>query len=146
MNNPITNFRKNFEALKKRLPNDVAILALKHYDLNFKKQGFDGQKWQEVQRRIEGTKANKYAKKPQRTKAILSGKTQLLAKSNYIKQSNWDRIVIANSAKSDKGYNYGLAHNYGTSKLPQRKFLGYSIVLNKKIVNFVGSQLNKVFK
>lgn len=140
MNNPITNFRKNFEALKKRLPNDVAILALKHYDLNFKKQGFDGQKWQEVQRRIEGTKANKYAKKPQRTKAILSGKTQLLAKSNYIKQSSWDRIVIANSTS------YGIYHNYGTSKLPQRKFLGYSIVLNKKIVNFVGSQLNKVFK
>jgi len=140
MNNPVKNFRLKFEALKKQLPNDVAIMALKHYDLNFKRQGFDGEKWQEVKRRIPETKAYKYASKVQKTRAILSGNTKLLAKSNYIKSVSWDRIVIANSSK------YGIYHNYGTSKLPQRKFLGYSKVLNKKIVNFVGNQLNKVFK
>ena len=139
MNNPVKNFRLKFESLKKTLPKDVSTLALKHFDLNFRKQGFDGDKWKPVKRWQIGKGVDK-------TRAILSGRTKLLAKSNYVKKASWDKIIIANSAKSKNGYNYGLAHNNGTNKIPQRKFLGNSQVLNKKIVNFVSNQLNKVFK
>lgn len=120
----------------KTIPNDIAILAKSHFDGNFTRQGFDGAKWKEVQRRIPGTKTYNSVKSRDRTRAILSGKTKTLAKSIYIKSASLKRIVIASSSK------YGAVHNYGTNKIPQRKFLGNSQVLNKKILNL----LNKVMK
>ena len=120
----------------KTIPNDIAILAKSHFDGNFTRQGFDGAKWKEVQRRIPGTKTYNSVKSRDRTSAILSGKTKTLAKSIYIKSASLKRIVIASSSK------YGAFHNYGTNKIPQRKFLGNSQVLNKKILNL----LNKVMK
>ena len=120
----------------KTIPNDIAILAKSHFDGNFTRQGFDGAKWKEVQRRIPGTKTYKSVKSRDRTRAILSGKTKTLAKSIYIKSASLKRIVIASSSK------YGAVHNYGTNKIHQRKFLGNSQVLNKKILNL----LNKVMK
>lgn len=120
----------------KTIPNDIAILAKSHFDGNFTRQSFDGAKWKEVQRRIPGTKTYNSVKSRDRTRAILSGKTKTLAKSIYIKSASLKRIVIASSSK------YGSVHNYGTNKIPQRKFLGNSQVLNKKILNL----LNKVMK
>jgi phage gpG-like protein len=114
----------------KTIPNDIAILAKSHFDGNFTRQGFDGAKWKEVQRRLGKGKGR------DATRAILSGKTKTLAKSIYIKSASLKRIVIASSSK------YGAVHNYGTNKIPQRKFLGNSQVLNKKILNL----LNKVMK
>ena len=114
----------------KTIPNDIAILAKSHFDGNFTRQGFDGVKWQEVKRRLGKGKGR------DATRAILSGKTKTLAKSIYIKSASLKRIVIASSSK------YGAVHNYGTNKIPQRKFLGNSQVLNKKILNL----LNKVMK
>jgi len=129
----LKNLKKNNLAIKDRLktiPNDIAILAKSHFDGNFTRQGFDGVKWQEVQRRMGKGKGR------DATRAILSGKTKTLAKSIYIKSASLKRIVIASSSK------YGAIHNYGTNKIPQRKFLGNSQVLNKKILNL----LNKIMK
>jgi len=164
------NLKKNNIMIMDRLktiPNDIAILAKSHFDGNFTRQGFDGVKWKEVQRRMGKGKGR------DATRAILSGKTKTLAKSIYIKSASLKRIVIASSSK------YGAIHNYGgtinkksrkgviyTNKknkwtkkkkayniidvnikshkivIPQRKFLGNSQVLNKKILNL----LNKVMK
>jgi phage gpG-like protein len=135
----LKNLKKNNLAIKnkiKTIPNDIAILAKSHFDGNFTRQGFDGIKWKEVQRRISGTKTYKSVKNRDRTRAILSGKTKTLAKSIYIKSASLKRIVIASSSK------YGAIHNSGTNKIPQRKFLGNSQVLNKKILNL----LNKIMK
>ena len=149
------------------LPKVISVLAKSHFDGNFTRQGFDSEKWKEVQRRLGKSKGR------DSTRAILSGRTKRLAKSIYIKSANSRRIVIASSSK------YGAIHNYGgtikkkarkgviytdkknkwTKKkkaynikdvnikahdivIPQRKFLGYSQVLNKKILNL----LSKVMK
>lgn len=126
-------FKIKNEAIKRRiidLPKIISVLAKTHFDGNFTRQGFDGEKWKEVNRRLgKGTGRDA-------TRAILSGKTKRLAKSIYIKSASSKRIVIASSSK------YGAIHNYGTKKIPQRKFLGYSKVLNKKILNL----LSKVMK
>ena len=126
-------FKAKNEAIKKRimdLPKVISVLAKSHFDGNFTRQGFDSEKWKEVQRRLGKGKGR------DSTRAILSGKTKRLAKSIYIKSANSRRIIIASSSK------YGAIHNYGTKKIPQRKFLGYSQVLNKKILNL----LSKVMK
>lgn len=165
----------------KTIPNDIAILAKSHFDGNFTRQGFDGVKWQEVQRRLGKGKGR------DATRAILSGKTKTLAKSIYIKSASLKRIVIASSSKYGEIHNNGgtinkkesskilhfrnveMDYNKKTKKhgqgtkfssykrahysqkvnigahsivMPQRKFLGNSQVLNKKILNL----LNKVMK
>ena len=122
--------KKIIDSLK-NIPKDISIMAKSHYDSNFTKQGFDGVKWQEVQRRMIDTKTYKYSSKSSRTRAILSGKSKRLAKSLYIKSYSMKRIVIQSSSL------YAKYHNYGTIKIPQRKFLGYSKVLNNKILNLL---------
>lgn len=139
-NNPITQLKRRLVDMKNKLPPAVGLLAKSHFESNFRNQGFDGRKWQEVQRRTPGTKTFKYATKAQRTSAILSGKTKLLAKSIYVKKATWKEIVIASSSK------YGEFINYGTPRMPARKFMGFSVKLNKKILSFVKKQADKVFK
>ena len=127
--------------VKGQLPRAIGMIAKAHFEMNFKKQGFDGIKWAEVERRESGTKAYKSATKAQKTSSILSGKTKLLAKSIYIKKATWPRIVMASSSP------YGIYHNNGISgRLKQRKFMGNSDKLNKKVISFVKKQLDWVFK
>lgn len=138
--NPIIVLKKNFVEMKRMLPKAVGLIAKNHYEGNFRRHGFDNKKWKEVQRRTPETKAYKYATKAQRSSAILSGKTKLLARSIYVKSASWDKIVIASSSK------YGLFINYGTPNMEARKFMGFSVVLNKKVLTFVKKQGDKVFK
>jgi phage gpG-like protein len=138
--NPITQLKRRLVEMKQKLPPAVGLIAKSHFEGNFRGQGFDNQKWAEVQRRIPETNAYKYATKAQRTSAILSGKTKLLAKSIYVKSATWKKIVIASSSK------YGKFINEGTPIMPQRKFMGFSVKLNKKILSFVKKQADKVFK
>jgi phage gpG-like protein len=139
-NNPITPLKRRLFEMKNKLPPAVGLIAKSHFERNFRGQGFDGKKWQEVQRRTPGTKTYKYATKAQRTSAILSGKTKLLAKSIYVRSAKWDKIVIASGSK------YGEFINYGTPRMPARKFMGHSVKLNKKILSFVKKQADKVFR
>ncbi len=84
---------QNFNKIKKTIPVKVANATKNYFVKSFTDQSFDGQAWQEVQRRISGTKANKYAKPASKTRAILvqSGKLRR-AVSTSLRLATFDKI------------------------------------------------------
>lgn len=131
---------------EKGLSLSLANVAKNDFLNNFREQGFNGQKWREVQRRIAGTRAyagNKDLGK--RTRAILQGKgSGRLRKdvansvSNGIKHSELSYTLIVKNEYS----NY---HNEGTAKIPQRQFVGMTEKLNKKLLNKINEKFSKIW-
>ena len=124
----------------------LANVAKNEFMNNFREQGFNGQKWQEVQRRIEGTKAYKGRKDlGKRTRAILQGKgSGRLRKdvansvSTGVKNSELSYTLIVKNP-------YASYHNDGTGKIPQRQFVGMTARLNKKILNKIDEKFSKIW-
>ena len=124
----------------------MANVAKNEFLDNFRQQGFDGRKWKEVQRRIAGTKAYAGDKdKGKRTRAILQGKGSGRLRKDVANS-------VANGRKnSELSYtlivenNYASYHNDGTSKIPQRQFVGMTEKLNKKILNKINEKLSQIW-
>ena len=124
----------------------LANIAKNDFLNNFREQGFNGQKWKEVQRRTAGTKAYKGNKDAgKRTRAILQGKgSGRLRKdvansvSDGIKNSELSYTLIV---KND----YASYHNDGTAKIPQRHFVGMTPSLNKKILNKINEKFSQIW-
>ena len=108
----------NFDVIRQRLKSiDISLdLAntVKNESLgNFSNQGFNGKKWQEVQRRTPGTKAYRSAKGSARTRAILQGKGSGRLRrdvansvSSGKRNSNWSYTLVVNNP-------YANIHNEG---------------------------------
>ena len=124
----------------------MANVAKNEFLNNFREQGFNGKKWKEVQRRIEGTKAYSGNKdKGKRTRAILQGKGSGRLRKDVANS-------VANGRKnSELSYtlvvenNYASYHNDGTSKIPQRQFVGMTEKLNKKILNKINEKFIQIW-
>ena len=126
------NFDKvinNFQKVKQELPVLLATQAENYFTDNFRKQGFEDSKWQEVQRRIPDTKAYKYPKRKglsRRKKPILIGTGRLRrAVSNSKKIATWNLVRL------EVNLPYAENHNEGIT-LPQRQYMGDSATLRKK--------------
>jgi len=133
-----------FNALKQNLPKLLGTEAKNNFQDNFTKQGFEGDKWTEVQRRIEGTNAYKYPKITglgRRTKAILS-QTGKLKKDIQVKTTSFGKTVVGTSSITE---DYAMAHNEGTAAIPQRKFIGGSQNLTNKMKEIIFKELKKLF-
>jgi phage gpG-like protein len=134
-----------FEETKKVLPKIFANDAMNFVNDNFKKQGFDNmfvERWREVKRRMQGTKAWKYPKKKalgRRTRAILV-QTGELRRATYIKKATWNQTTIANPTP------YADYHNSGTARIPQRQFMGHSKALEKIQIAKINKALNEIWK
>lgn len=131
---------------KKDVPLKIANVARKNFVGAFKKQGWDGKPWAEVDRRKEGTKAYKYPKKKglqRRTKPILV-KTGTLRRevNNSIRSYSWKEIRLG---LSDVAY-YGEFHNKGGKHLPKREFMGTSEELKREIRTTLRSELKNIFQ
>lgn len=132
---------KNFQKVKTALPKVLANQAQNYFHKSFKDQGFDGTKWKEVNRRIEGTNEWKYPKNKglgRRTKSILSGSGALdRAVGNSIRAATFDMVSIVVALE------YAEAHNDGNPKrnLPKRQFIGQTRTLtnmqDKKIDEYI---------
>jgi len=135
----------NFEKAKEELPEVLAKEAQDYFADSFKHQGWDGKGWHEVQRRIPGTKAYKYPKNKgldRRTRPILTGTTGALRRAVSSVADNAEvsrqrhgfkvRLFIDPSAVP-----YANAQNSGTDRIPQRKFMGDSPELTKKLTKQV---------
>jgi len=134
-----------FNALKQNLPKLLGTEAKNNFQDNFTKQGFEGDKWTEVQRRIEGTNAYKYPKTTglgRRTKAILSG-TGKLKKDIQVKTTSFGKTIVGTSSLTSK---YATFHNEGEDNIPQRQFIGRSKNLEKKLKHIINTELKKLFK
>jgi phage gpG-like protein len=143
------NFKRvqqNFKQAEKGLSLALANVAKNEFIDNFRQQGFNGQKWQEVQRRIAGTKAFRGKKDlGKRTRAILQGKgSGRLRKdvansvSNGVKNSEFSYTLIVNNE-------YASYHNDGTKRIPKRQFVGMTPKLNKKLLNKINEKFSKIW-
>ena len=125
-------------------PEIMGVIARDHFTESFQNEGFTDEKfekWEEVKRRmnpkITGAKASR---------AILTGDTGDLGMSiDYTNAANGEVTIY-----SDKPY--AEAHNEGTTTagrnhsvtIPQRKFIGDSETLNKKILDELKHDLDAI--
>lgn len=146
MNNrfTLTATLAKFRAAKAVLPTLVARIAENQFKDNFVKQGFEDlnvDPWREVQRRMPGTKAYKYAKAAARSRAILVGRG-----SGRLKRDIKAVKVTPGEVKIATSVPYAKAHNEGTGRIPKRKFMGKSKSLNNKLRKEITTQLKRAFK
>ena len=133
---------KEMPRLKRELPIICGDLAVNFFRDSFNKQGFDSsnvQKWKEVQRRISGTKAHKYATKSARTRAILV-KSGALRRATLRKYTSFAKTVIINEMP------YAKVHNEGSKNMPKRQFIGQSKSLDKKTIQEIDRYVKKILK
>lgn len=123
-------------------PKAAATIAVNFFQDSFTKQGFDDNgvnPWENVQRRIEGTKAYKYPKKKdkgRRTRAILV-KTGRLRRSIRTKEANFARISIVSDLP------YARVHNEGIGRMAKRQFMGRSRTLERMQMAYLKSKLDR---
>lgn len=118
--------RDNIAQVKRELPIRLANVSQNYFVGSFTKQGFDGQQWQEVKRRIPGTPEYEYPRKKdlgRRTRPILIGKGSgklRRAVSNSIRVQVWPQVRLVVDLA------YAAAHNEGNParNLPKRQFIG----------------------
>lgn len=139
---------RRLRAGKMQLMIDLEAVSTKFFLDSFRKQGWDDgalHRWQEVKRRIPGTRAFKSARPSSRTRSILvqSGR---LRRGFYTRIRRMDIVQIANSTPYAQPHNEG-TRNAGRGRrtvIPQRQFMGHSQSLQKKQINVIKHWVNKV--
>ena len=106
-------YKRERENLPKKLGNE----AVNHFKDSWKLQGWNDN----VTTRWKSRKNNKDPKR-----AILVGKGSGRLKRSFDYYPTFRRIMVINDVP------YGVYHNYGTSRLPRRKFMGRSRTLDGK--------------
>jgi len=151
----------NFAEIKERvtkmknvLPPVLANQAKNYFVGNFSNQSFDGQKWQEVNRRIPGTSAYKYPKKKdlgRRRRPILIGKgsTKLRrATANSIRVQKWPIVRLVVDLPYARIHNEGLRGRafgkYGFT-MPKRQYIGQTKKLTDMQLKKVKSYSRKIW-
>jgi hypothetical protein len=133
---------------------DMANTAKTEFMSNFRNQGFDGNKWQDVQRRNPNSEWYKRGTQSDRGRAILQGKRSGRLRKDVensvktgVKNSNLSYTLVVNNP-------YAIVHNEGltakiygkkTFKMPKRQFVGMTNTLNKKLLNKIASKLSKIW-
>jgi phage gpG-like protein len=111
------------------LPKKLANEAINHFKDNWRKQGFDDstvKKWESRKGMITGfgvTTKGKWGRNNSRAILVKKG---TLKKNFFYSVEGSNRAIVVNPTP------YGVYHNYGTKKLPQRKFMGKSRNLDEK--------------
>jgi phage gpG-like protein len=118
---------QGLQEVKKKAPLVLAQICKGHFEMSFRNQGF-------TDRSLNKWKQRKGNKDPQR--AILV-KSSRLKRSIFIKSASFSKIVIASRSP------YAEYHNEGTDILPQRKFMGNSHVLKKKLEKKLESMIKE---
>jgi phage gpG-like protein len=140
------------EEFKKGSTNMMREIAManKNYFLqSFKAQGWDGKKWQEVNRRIKGTKEYKYPAKKglrRRTRPILVGKGALRRAVNSSIKS-----VTPTRVRFQVDLPYAAIHNEGLRKkgggtMPKRQYMGNNKETDKINQTIIKKYANKAFQ
>jgi phage gpG-like protein len=128
---------------------EIAMAQKNYFVASFKRQDWDGEKWQEVQRRIKGTKPYEYPKKKglkRRSRPILVGRGSLRRAVNSSLKS-----VTPNRVRFEVDLPYAAIHNEGLRMkngglMPKRQFMGLTEVLNKTNKKIIQKYVDKAFK
>ena len=144
----IAAVRRNLEQTKRELPVKLAKQAEAYFTGAFSRGGMEGeQPWQEVQRRIPGTRAWKYPKKrglSRRTRPILIGETASLRRrtANSAREARWGyvRLVVEHPAAE--------VHNEGDEArgIPARPYMKQTPALASKQEKMITTYMDKVWK
>lgn len=140
-----------FEAIIKSVKTEKNVLARiiandikNYYVASFTKQSWNGKKWEEVQRRIKGTKEYKYPKTrglSRRTKPILIGRAILRrAVAGSIKQATFNRITWNVSLP------YAEVQNNGGKHIAARKYMGWNKDTDRIVKDDIKAWEEKLFK
>lgn len=123
---------------KTSVPLKVANLTKNYFLSSFRNQGWEGSKWDEVNRRIKDTKEYKYPTKPKASSRtspinIRTGKMRRQVSAS-LKEVTYQRIRFVVDMRS-----VGFKDNYAEYANESRKFMGQSARLKalqkKKITN-----------
>lgn len=128
--------------LQHDLPRKLGNLAVRMFKENFQKESFFGRAWQEVKRRLQGTKGAAGQRK------ILTGPTGNLGRSIQFTPRDGSVTIESDlpysSAHNEGTTNAGRSHNV---RIPQRRFIGESpeltAAIEKKITEEISKALNK---
>jgi phage gpG-like protein len=128
---------------------EIAMAQKNYFVDSFKRQAWDGKKWQEVQRRIKGTKAYEYPKKrglKRRTRPILVGRGSLRRAVNSSLKS-----VTPNRVRFQVDLPYAAIHNEGLrmangGMMPKRPYMGLTEALNQTNKKIIRKHVDKSFK
>lgn len=124
--------KQNLERTKRELPVRLAKQAEKYFTASFTKQGWEGKKWQDPERKIEGTKAYKYPYRNSRRKPTLIGSGALRrAVSNSIRNATLELV------KLQVDLPYAQIHNQGGT---------INIGAHKKVIHFNDKKFSKINK
>ncbi|HXR84325.1 MAG TPA: hypothetical protein VN722_08455 [Hanamia sp.] len=149
----------NFEEVNKMLSRykreTLVLLAnqAQNYFLgSFKKQGWNGSQWPEVQRRTPGTKAYKYPK----TKGLQRRTQPILIGSGYKKRGGTLRRAVSSMERtaqisSDRvrmlvDLPYAEVINEGGKHMPERRFIGQTEQLTKMQKDKITEIVNKIWQ
>lgn len=148
------NFKRvidNIEQVKRELPRILANDAQNYFLSSWKKQGYNGKSWAEVQRRMPDTAAYKYAKpKSGRTKPILIGTGRLrravsnIAGRARITYSKYNFNVKLEIDKNTVPYADYI--NKGTTKMVARQFMGNAPELRRIMRDRMKRYFDKALK
>jgi hypothetical protein len=84
--------KQQIEQSNREIMTVLANQAQNYFVSSWRKQGFDGKSWQEVQRRIPGTQSYKYPK----TKGFQRRTQQILVGAGFKKRGNSLRAAVGN--------------------------------------------------
>lgn len=136
----VRSIKTQKNALARIVANDIK----NYYVASFTKQSWNGQKWEEVQRRIPGTAAYKYPKRrglSRRTKPILIGKAIMRrAVAGSVKEATFNRILWMVDVP------YAEVHNNGSKIMPRRRFMGWNKDTDKIVRADIIAWEDKLFK
>lgn len=158
-------FKKQIDKMRSTAPDFVeqqaplvaANIAIKEFKHNFQTENFDGQRWEEVQRRDGKSATYKYAAKyhPARTtRKILTGDTGDLGRSIELKSVVHGAATVWTSPQAFGSKEpYGAVHNEGLRAgrgagftMPKRQFIGDTPQLRDKITAALTKQMQHLLK
>jgi phage virion morphogenesis protein len=152
---PFGQLRKRIDAALRRLPRQAGVLAVNHFQDNFRRQGFDGKPWKEVKRRLPtGGRTNRrgtatrltYRRGAGRTRGILI-QTGRLRRSIRITKTTADSVTVGTDTPYAAVHNEGLRAGRGSGfQMPKRQFIGTDRKLKQELEDLVKKQITAAFK
>lgn len=141
---PLSNIMKAdlkaWRVEKSKLPRLIAEEAVNEFRLNFRRQGFKDatvKKW----------KKRKSKKDTGRGILVGKGSGKKLSRSIRQLQVSKRQIIIGSTVHYAGVHNYGLRAGRGRGfKMPQRKFVGNSKSLDKKIRKLIIKRIDRAFE
>lgn len=128
------------QAINSDIPRIVGNRAASMFRQNFQNEGFFGQRWQEVKRRMDPTTKGADARRK-----ILTGRTGNLGRSLEVTSGNGKAVITSDLP-------YSAAHNEGTSnagrgrhtRIPRRQFMGDHPEIDRMVEKEIEKSINKI--